>query len=869
MKQVAASVWLLWVLCIGFSSQVFAQNNFSVGPEPAWVVPAAYDPLASAANPDEAGYAYFILLDKQHQLEEETTYRHLVFRILNEKGLQEYADISVEYDPSFQSLRFHKIEVIRQGARLNKLHRPDFKIIQRESGADAHLYDGRLTALVHLKDIRIGDVVSYSYSIRGRNPIYQGRFFEDNIWQYGQEMEKISLRLLHKPGRKLQLKEMGQTPRPLVRSTSAGMQEYVWVQEKASPLVFDSQAPSWFNPTPQTQISELPDWGAVVALMLPAYQLTQAVPDKSWQELQKALFLPSDLQEDKIRKLVHFVQNDIRYLGLENGISAYKPHPPAQVLAQKFGDCKDKALLLCSLLEKLGVEAYPALVNTYLMGEVKNHLPSPDIFNHCIVSMQYQDSTYWFDATYNGQGGSLKTMSLPHYKQALLIKKGETNLTAVKDYPLDKRVVREYYKLGKEQAPTELTIMSRYKGYEAENQRTYFSNSNIRDVEKGYLNFYAGLYPGIALKKELKFRDREASFETEENYQIDSLWEKKPEDAVYHYASFYPLYLNDYLQVPEKKIRQMPFQLNYPLQITEELIIELPEFWQIKEEKKEITNEFFSFGYEVAYQHPVVTIRYQYQLHKSFVPAEKTAAYIKDISRAKDMLGYELSYAEEGALAHSLSYPMLAGVLTFLLLFTIGCVQVYKKYNPAPKALETYYHSIGGWLFLPMLGLMITPLMVLSGTISWDYFDGNVLHPLFDATSPYFMPLKGSILVVECLFNLALVIGCVFLLILLFERRTSFPSLMCLYLLLNFSFILMELLVLHGAGLAAGSDLSSSYADLGRSFIGCCIWIPYLMVSERVKHTFTHVRRSVYTYTAPIEKSSIEEKPFSSEEQPG
>ena len=74
------------------------------------------------------------------------------------------------------------------------------------------------------------------------------------------------------------------------------------------------------------------------------------------------------------------------------GRGSHEPQQPAVVLAQRYGDCKDKALLLAALLRELGVEAYPALVNTKLRQRLDDYLPSPFLFDHVITrSRRRQD----------------------------------------------------------------------------------------------------------------------------------------------------------------------------------------------------------------------------------------------------------------------------------------------------------------------------------------------------------------------------------------------------------------------------------------------------------------------------------------------
>ena len=53
----------------------------------------------------------------------------------------------------------------------------------------------------------------------------------------------------------------------------------------------------------------------------------------------------------KMAALAKFVQNDIRYVAIELGVGGWQPHPAGDVCSHHFGDCKDKATLLSSMLK--------------------------------------------------------------------------------------------------------------------------------------------------------------------------------------------------------------------------------------------------------------------------------------------------------------------------------------------------------------------------------------------------------------------------------------------------------------------------------------------------------------------------------------
>ena len=72
-------------------------------------------------------------------------------------------------------------------------------------------------------------------------------------------------------------------------------------------------------------------------------------------------------------------------MGLEFGIHGYKPYKVTQVLARRFGDCKDKASLLIALLREVGVDAELVLVRTRRGGRLDPEPASLAVFDHAIV----------------------------------------------------------------------------------------------------------------------------------------------------------------------------------------------------------------------------------------------------------------------------------------------------------------------------------------------------------------------------------------------------------------------------------------------------------------------------------------------------
>jgi hypothetical protein len=107
---------------------------------------------------------------------------------------------------------------------------------------------------------------------------------------------------------------------------------------------------------------------------------------------------------EKTRILFDFVKTSIRYLADEGAMHAFIPHPPAEVLEKRYGDCKDKAWLLAALGRIHGLPIHPVLLST----DTEPEFPelNPTLFNHVICALEDGPDLIYMDptATYSEMG---------------------------------------------------------------------------------------------------------------------------------------------------------------------------------------------------------------------------------------------------------------------------------------------------------------------------------------------------------------------------------------------------------------------------------------------------------------------------------
>lgn len=89
---------------------------------------------------------------------------------------------------------------------------------------------------------------------------------------------------------------------------------------------------------------------------------------------------------ERIQKVATFMQQQIRYVGIEIGVGGYIPHPAEDVYRNRYGDCKDKVTLMIAMLDAVGVRATWVLVDTE-RGVIDAKVPSM-MANHVITAIE-------------------------------------------------------------------------------------------------------------------------------------------------------------------------------------------------------------------------------------------------------------------------------------------------------------------------------------------------------------------------------------------------------------------------------------------------------------------------------------------------
>jgi hypothetical protein len=182
-----------------------AAPGYTVGPAPDWVQERPLPPVPRG----EIGGApvQAVLIQREIRLgDEPVAYTRMIRRALTAAGIAPASEIAIDFNPSYQSLRLHRIAVIRDGVARDLTASLAVRLVQREQELEQGIQDGQVTALLSPEDVQVGDLVDLSYSIAGRNPIFGGVHFGFVAVDSPSPVAELDLRLLSAPGRPLQVR---------------------------------------------------------------------------------------------------------------------------------------------------------------------------------------------------------------------------------------------------------------------------------------------------------------------------------------------------------------------------------------------------------------------------------------------------------------------------------------------------------------------------------------------------------------------------------------------------------------------------------------------------------------------------------------
>ena len=627
--------------------------DWRIGPTPAWVQPVS---LGVAPHPqaDAANVAYglrYDLIDDQVRLaaNSRARFHHVISEAVTDKGIDELSHREIEVDPTWEALAITQMDVIRDGQRVSRLHDMQVKVLQRERDLESRIYDGRKQVALDLPDIRVGDIVEFAYVRSGMNPVFQGHHAGDFDMQWQVPVAHLHRRLSTAAGLGIVTKQLSGAAAPQL-SQAGGFDERTWDLHDVPALRAEADVPRTFDPYPWVEWSDFASWGDVARWAEQLY-VVPAHPGAALQAAVDTIAQRTTRDDERVVAVLRLVQQQVRYLGVEIGAGTHAPTAPDAVWARRWGDCKEKALLMVTMLRSLGMAASPALVNTDRRDAIAQDLPNAGSFDHVIVRVHVDGQDWWLDPTRAPQQGTLATVTQPDYARALVLDGRATALASMPSHTVSahsREVAIEVDSRAGFDQPVKYDVRTTYRGFSADMMRDDLGNGERGELQRRYLNFYATSYPGIRVAAPFDVQDdtRANTVVVTEHYTVKDFWPDDGKGA--RLARFHAPEIDNELKTPAEPVRTMPLALHGPQSLREHLHVQLPLAWPDRQVDKAVTDGAFKLSKAVRVHDRELTTDYMLEIPTDQVAAAAVSAFAANIGKAQDLSGFSLSTAKSG-----------------------------------------------------------------------------------------------------------------------------------------------------------------------------------------------------------------------------
>ncbi len=365
---------------------------------------------------------------------------YMVYKVLTQKGVQGWDDISTSWQTWREDRPIIKARVITPDYAVHELD-PKTITDAPESEEDSSIYSDERVVRAPLPAIAPGSVVEQEL-VLGVNPEFAGGGATGSLY-FGRVSVPVQHRkvVIDAPSALQVQYALQQLPDLQPQRTEANGQ--VKIVFEAGPIPAQEEADD-FLPTgtlgyPVVLYSVGTSWQRVAEEYA---RIVEGPLDASAvKSLVAKLIKGQATKEAREQALVEYLDKEIRYTGIEFGENTVIPHSTAETLTRKYGDCKDKALLLVAMLRAAKIPAYMALLNVTGQVGALPDLPGVGIFDHAIVFVPGEPDQ-WIDAT----DAHARLAQLPMGDQgrmALVIKDGTQTLVRTPEDPSQTNVLLE------------------------------------------------------------------------------------------------------------------------------------------------------------------------------------------------------------------------------------------------------------------------------------------------------------------------------------------------------------------------------------------------------------------------------------------
>ncbi len=321
---------------------------------------------------------------------------YLKAKIIKDSALKDFLTQKFPYHRRYNKIEVISAKIISSDGKIRELTPSQIKDATMAETQMMNIYEENFRVLtLNFSGLKPGDTVEMKIKIISK-PLVKNNFTEIIPLQSIYPVKKTRIKVVLPRSMKLLWKVKNGKALFRERELSQDKKEYIWLDENVSP--YDKE-PGMVPITDSGKVLLLSTFKSWKELSSYGASLNEDKIDKNEKmvELVKKLTADKKTEKDKILAIFRWVSQNIRYMGSSMDVGAFiEPHKATYTFEKKFGVCRDKSILMISMLKIAGIHAEDVIINV-------SRRTDPDIptifFEHAIVAVKYKDSFVYMDPT--------------------------------------------------------------------------------------------------------------------------------------------------------------------------------------------------------------------------------------------------------------------------------------------------------------------------------------------------------------------------------------------------------------------------------------------------------------------------------------
>ena len=318
-------------------------------------------------------------------------------RVQSEAGVQQLGELTFGYNSANEQMEVRYVRVHKADGTVATTAPDAIKEMTATVARDAPVYTDYKEKHISVPALRPGETLEYDIAIRKVTALAPGEFWYQRNFVGGAIVLDERLEVNLPLNRKVNIKSS--FSHSTDKDEANGRIVYRWKQSNLTRLTDEEmkkKAQNQKDAAPDVEFTTFASWQDV-ARWYAGLERGRTAPTPEIRAKTEQLVQGRTNDLDKMQAVYDYVSKNIRYVSLSFGLSRYQPHLPGEVFTNQYGDCKDKATLLASMLEAAGIRADAVLIPSSAKLDIS--MPSPSQFDHVITAVPLGKDLIWMDST--------------------------------------------------------------------------------------------------------------------------------------------------------------------------------------------------------------------------------------------------------------------------------------------------------------------------------------------------------------------------------------------------------------------------------------------------------------------------------------